>query len=72
MTLGTLVLDFEDQIWFQTELKASFNKCIHKLTRLLAQVGFNIHFFVCHFCLRTLYFKAYKHLHPGLLSEYRL
>ncbi len=44
MSLGTLVLGFEDQIWFQTEPKTYFNKCNHKLPCFLAYVGFNIHF----------------------------
>ncbi len=44
MSLGTLVLGFEDQIWFQTEPKTFFNKCNHKLPCFLSYVGFNIHF----------------------------
>ncbi len=44
MSLGTLVLSFEGHILFQSEHMTSFNKSNHKLTCLLANVGFNIHF----------------------------
>jgi hypothetical protein len=44
MSLGTLVLGFEGQIWFQSEHKTSFNKSNHKLFCLFANIGFNINF----------------------------